>query len=166
LQYQLWWKGRSSCPISLNRTFTTLPFTISQNPMILAKSRYRLYGYLLSSVDNLKNPCARICFSFAIARHTTIMSARRYRAGKFETHLIQEERNRNESDRKEAKCRASPACPTVSGIPSAVDSDCLPTPSLLYIADANKGKPAPKEDRMKSLPARTDAAYSGYASPK
>lgn len=32
-----------------------------------------------------------------------------------------------------------------------------PTPSLLYIADANSGNPAPNDDRMKSFPANTDA---------
>jgi hypothetical protein len=36
-----------------------------------------------------------------------------------------------------------------------------PTPRFLYIADANNGKPAPKAERMKSLPARTEAAYAG-----
>lgn len=38
------------------------------------------------------------------------------------------------------------------------------TPNLWNIALANNGNPAPKEDLMKSLPARTDAATSGYAS--
>ena len=33
-----------------------------------------------------------------------------------------------------------------------------PTPRLLYMADANNGKPAPKDDRIKSFPARTEAA--------
>lgn len=42
--------------------------------------------------------------------------------------------------------------------------EAQPTPSLSYMALANRGKPAPKEDLMKSLPAKTDAAYSGYAS--
>jgi len=35
------------------------------------------------------------------------------------------------------------------------------TPRLLYMAPANKGKPAPKLDLMRSFPAKTDAAYSG-----
>ncbi|KAF4624831.1 hypothetical protein G7Y89_g13334 [Cudoniella acicularis] len=39
--------------------------------------------------------------------------------------------------------------------------DAHPTPKLLYIADANNGKPAPKLDLIKSLPANTEAAYSG-----
>ena len=33
-----------------------------------------------------------------------------------------------------------------------------PTPRLLYIAAANKGKPAPKLDLIKSFPAYTEAA--------
>jgi hypothetical protein len=33
-----------------------------------------------------------------------------------------------------------------------------PTPRLLYMADANKGNPAPKADRKRSFPASTDAA--------
>lgn len=41
-----------------------------------------------------------------------------------------------------------------------------PTPNFVYIAFANSGKPAPKLDLMKSLPAKTEAAYSGYASPR
>ena len=39
--------------------------------------------------------------------------------------------------------------------------DAHPTPKLLYIAAANNGNPAPKLDRIKSLPAKTEAAYSG-----
>jgi len=35
------------------------------------------------------------------------------------------------------------------------------TPRFLYIAPANKGKPAPKLDLIRSFPAKTDAAYSG-----
>lgn len=38
------------------------------------------------------------------------------------------------------------------------------TPRLLYIALANKGNPAPKADRNRSFPAKTEAAYIGYAS--
>lgn len=38
------------------------------------------------------------------------------------------------------------------------------TPKFLYIADANRGNPAPNEDLKRSFPARTDAAYAGYAS--
>ena len=38
-----------------------------------------------------------------------------------------------------------------------------PTPKLLYIALANRGKPAPKALLMRSLPANTLAVYSGYA---
>lgn len=33
-----------------------------------------------------------------------------------------------------------------------------PTPRFLYIADANRGNPAPNTDRKRSLPASTDAA--------
>ncbi len=39
-----------------------------------------------------------------------------------------------------------------------------PIPNLWYIAVANNGKPAPKEDLIKSFPARTLATLSGYAS--
>jgi len=39
-----------------------------------------------------------------------------------------------------------------------------PTPRLTYIALAKSGKPAPNMERMKSFPARTLAAYMGYAS--
>lgn len=39
-----------------------------------------------------------------------------------------------------------------------------PTPNLVYIAVAKSGNPAPKDDRIKSLPASTLAAYFGYAS--
>jgi hypothetical protein len=39
-----------------------------------------------------------------------------------------------------------------------------PIPSFLYIAEANEGKPAPNADLIRSFPAKTDAAYSGYAS--
>lgn len=35
------------------------------------------------------------------------------------------------------------------------------TPSFVYIALAKSGNPAPKAERMKSFPARTEAAYSG-----
>lgn len=38
------------------------------------------------------------------------------------------------------------------------------TPRFLYIAVANSGNPAPKLLLMKSFPASTLAAYSGYAS--
>ena len=38
-------------------------------------------------------------------------------------------------------------------------------PSFSYIAFANRGKPAPKHDRMKSLPASTLPTNLGYASP-
>jgi len=36
-----------------------------------------------------------------------------------------------------------------------------PTPKSMYMAEAKRGNPAPKADLMKSLPASTDAAYSG-----
>ena len=39
-----------------------------------------------------------------------------------------------------------------------------PTPKFLYMAVANSGNPAPKLLLMKSFPASTLAAYSGYAS--
>jgi hypothetical protein len=39
--------------------------------------------------------------------------------------------------------------------------DAHPTPNLWYMAVANSGKAAPKEERIKSLPARTEAAYFG-----
>ena len=35
------------------------------------------------------------------------------------------------------------------------------TPKSVYIALAKSGNPAPKAERMKSFPARTEAAYSG-----
>lgn len=41
-----------------------------------------------------------------------------------------------------------------------------PTPNFVYMAFANSGKPAPKLDRKKSFPAKTEAASSGYASPR
>ena len=39
-----------------------------------------------------------------------------------------------------------------------------PTPKFLYMGVANSGNPAPKLLLMKSFPASTLAAYSGYAS--
>ena len=39
-----------------------------------------------------------------------------------------------------------------------------PTPKFLYMAPANKGKPAPKQLRNKSLPAMTLGMCLGYAS--
>ena len=48
--------------------------------------------------------------------------------------------------------------------PSSDEAQSIP--SFLYMAVANNGKPAPKLERMKSLPAKTEAAYAGYASPR
>jgi len=41
------------------------------------------------------------------------------------------------------------------------NEEAQPTPSLVYMADANSGNPAPNADLKRSLPARTEAAYSG-----
>ena len=104
----------------------------------------------------------QICSSFVSLCHTTECQS---------TFKISDKRRQNEKqisnrDPRKRKIFLLTLCSAngigINTIPKNASKVLAhPTPKFLYMAVAKAGKPAPKELRMKSLPASTEAAYSG-----